>query len=278
MRTENQQIIMQKIKNQENILKKFVSFYPRLQEQEHQQELLSKRFYEHVQTTNLEFERLKEKFENESKVSQFHKANTETVARNIIFVPDSTPSPLVYSPLSAQEHPLGLDPGELGPLEPVLEHSDTEEAASIQDDYEDHDGNADGSSVMKTLMNFQKKIEDDRCRRTIIISNLSLFKHESWHNGSLKNFWPRLRNTLRAVSLDIILRHNVHVKRRDARWKNLPTSIEDNLAILDYDDLNGPVLIPDQTYDCHINLKFCLATPARHHKNRKILEKLARKL
>ena len=47
---------------------------------------------------------------------------------------------------------------------------------------------------------------------------------------------------------------------------------------MDYDDLNGPVLIPDQTYDFHINLKFCLATPARHHKNRKILEKLARKL
>ena len=137
---ENQQIIMKKIQNQENILKKFVNFYPRLQEQEHQQELLSKRFYEHVQTTNLEFERLKEKFENESKVSQFHKANTETVSRNIIFVPDSTPSPLVYSPLSAQEHPLGLDPGELGPLEPVLEHSDTEEPASIPDDYEDNDG------------------------------------------------------------------------------------------------------------------------------------------
>ena len=66
---ENQQIIMKKIQNQENILKKFVNFYPRLQEQEHQQELLSKRFYEHVQTTNSEFERLKEKFENESKVS-----------------------------------------------------------------------------------------------------------------------------------------------------------------------------------------------------------------
>ena len=68
------------------------------------------------------------------------------------------------------------------------------------------------------------------------------------------------------------------LKRRAARWKTLPRTIEDNLAIL-YDDLTaGPVLIPDQTYDCHINLKFCLATPARHHKNRKILEKLARKL
>ena len=300
---ENQQIIMKKIQNQENILKKFVNFYPRLQEQEHQQELLSKRFYEHVQTTNSEFERLKEKFENKSKVSQFHKANTETVSRSIIFVLDSTPSPLVYSPLSAQEHPLGLDPGELGPLEPVLEHSDTEEAVSIPDDDEDHNGYTDGSSVMKTLMNFQKKIEDDRCRRTIIISNLSLFKHESWHNGSLKNFWPRLRNTLRAVSLDFILRHNVHVKlcksgalritydhacyaraiidelkRRAARWKTLPRTMEDNLAIL-YDDITaGPVLIPDQMYDIHINLKFCLATPARHHKSRKILEKLARKL
>ena len=67
---------------------------------------------------------------------------------------------------------------------------------------------------MKTLMNFKLRTEDERYRRTIIYSNLSFIKHESWHNGTLTNFWQRFRNTLmlRAVELGFILRNNEHVK------------------------------------------------------------------
>ena len=252
-------------------------------------------------------------FTRPSQTQHSQSASTEADVRTFVFddfeIYDSTHvnSDTQGVPLSAQQHPLGLDPGELGPIMiPVRDQTNTtiisdEESPSL-DDTEDtiDDRNA---NVMKTLMNFKLRTEDERCRRTIIYSNLSFFKHESWHNGTLTNFWPRFRNTLRAVELGFILRNNEHVKlcksgalritydqvstarsiinelkATAARFKSLPRTIEDDLAITASDGPQGPILIPKCVFDARVNLKFCMATPPRHHKNRKILEKLAKKL
>ena len=127
----NQQIFM---KQQDNILKKIESIYPRVQEQEHQLNLISERFHQHIINAPIV-----EQFENIS--SQSQKSQSQNVGEadgrtinvsdsfEIITFSDSfenygsTPghvnSDTQRVPLTAQQHPLGLDPGELGPLDPV---------------------------------------------------------------------------------------------------------------------------------------------------------------
>ena len=208
----NQQIFMRK---QDNILKKIESIYPRVQEQEHQLNLISERFHQHIinAPTLEQFENIVNRPTHSTQSQNSQSQNVgEADGRTIKFdsfenygsPPRHENSDTQRVPLTAQQHPLGLDPGELGPLDLVSDDTpiiSDEESPSLDDDK----STADDSSVMKTLMNFKLKTEDDRCRRTIIFSNLSYFKHESWHNGRLTNFWPRFRNTLRAVELGFIL-------------------------------------------------------------------------
>ena len=127
----NQQIFM---KQQDNILKKIESIYPRVQEQEHQLNQISERFHQHIINAPIV-----EQFENISSQSQKSQSQNvgEADGRTMTFsdsfetitfsdsfenygsTPGHVNSDTQRVPLTAQQHPLGLDPGELGPLDPV---------------------------------------------------------------------------------------------------------------------------------------------------------------